>query len=360
MEKKAEKIRDVIFLITQEKSCPFYNVGEELKIESSGLSVSSYKPVCLYLAQQLKKITTSRVNFNILPVGGQQKSIFDCGGCDGLIRYEYKKDKDFATLQMKLLNEVEEQRRRRHLDKFFGTLRNLDFFESLDDDALSDLTLLLELKTIPLNKVILKKGDPGTYLFIILSGKVAIIADDGQTIAEIGDGQIFGEMSLLSGEPVTRSIYTIDGTQVAMLSNKNFKYVMKKYPVLQLFLLKMLVDRAQTMTLRSGQITSGMSGELAEIGTVDLLQLINSSQKTGTITLALDKGRAAVSFLEGEIIQAHYLELADREAVFALLGIKSGHFSYTKGISAEMENLQPVGGFMGMMMEGLQRIDEVA
>ncbi len=260
---------------------------------------------------------------------------------------------------MKLLNEAEEKRQRRHLEKFYGPLRNLDFFESLDDDALIDLTLLLELRTIQLDKVIIKKGAPGTYLFIILSGKVAVMANDGQQIATIDRGEIFGEMSLLSGEPVTRSIHTLEKTKVAMLSSKNFKYVMRKYPVLQLFLLKLLMNRAQTMTLRSGQITSGMSGELSEIKTVDLFQLINSTQKTGTITLTLDTGRATISFLDGEIIQANYLEFIDKEAVFALLGFENGHFSYVKGISPEMENLEPIGGFMGLLMEGLQRIDEV-
>ena len=143
-----------------------------------------------------------------------------------------------------------------------------------------------------------------------------------------------------------------------MLSVKNFKHVLKMYPVLQLFLFKMLVDRAQTLTLRSGNITSGMNGELAEISTVDLFQLINSSQKTGTIDLVLEEGRAMVFFKEGEIVHARFLNLRDNDAVFALLGVKSGHFTYTKGIPHDLDELPPIGGFMGLMMEGLQRIDE--
>ena len=237
-------------------------------------------------------------------------------------------------------------------------MRNLDIFESLEDDALSDLTLLLELTTIPIDKVVLKKGDPGSNMYIVLSGQVAVMADDGTRIAEMGEGKIFGEMSLLSGEPVTSSIYTLAETQVAKLSVKNFKHVLKKYPVLQLFLFKLLVVRAQTMTLRSGNITSGMSGELAEISIVDLLQLINSSQKTGRLDLALEEGKAMVFFKEGEIIHARLLTLRNKEAVYALLPVKSGHFAYTKGIPQELDKLPPIGGFMGILMEGLQRIDE--
>lgn len=356
--KKSDKYRDAIFIVTGENSCPIYNLGEEFKVVNFSLTVPSYKPGCLYLAQEISKIVTSRDSFGGFARFSGQNARFDCGGCGGLIHFEYKKEKDFATLQMKLLNESEERRKRQHLDKFFVVLRNLDIFESLDDDSLIDLTLLLELRTFPIDKILLKKGEPGSHLYIVLSGLVAVIADDHSRLAEMGTGEIFGEMSLLSGEPVTSSIHTITDTEVAILSTKNFKHVLKKYPILQIFLFKLLVKRAQTMTLRSGKITSGMTGELSEISTVDLFQLINSSQKTGRFDLILEEGKAMVFFKEGEIVHARFLNLRNQEAIFALVGVKTGHFIYTKGIPKELDKAPPIGGFIGIIMEGLQRIDE--
>jgi CRP-like cAMP-binding protein len=360
VKKPVNKFRDAIFVVTEERACPIYNAGEELKVENFNLSVPSYKPVCLYLAQEIAKIIATMDTYIGFTKLSGQRSRFDCGGHkEGLIRFEFKKEKDFATLQMKLLNETEERRRRQHLEKFFSVLRNLDIFETLDDDALSDLTLLLELKTIPIDKVVIKKGDPGSNLYIILTGEVVVMADDGSRIAEMGAGQIFGEMSLLSGEPTTSSIHTTADTQVAMLSAKNFRHVLKKYPVLQLFLFKLLVVRAQTMTLRSGNITSGMSGELSEISIVDIFQLINSSGKSGRIDLALEQGKAIVIFNEGQIVYARFLDLRNKDAIFALVSVKSGHFTYTKGIPKELDKQPPIGDFMGILMEGLQRIDEI-
>ena len=173
-----------------------------------------------------------------------------------------------------------------------------------------------------------------------------------------GVGEIFGEMSLLSGEAVSCSIHSLVKTEAALLSVKNFKHVLKKNPVLQLFLLKMLVDRAQAMALRSGNITSGMSGELNEISTVELLQLINSSQKTGHVELVLTDAKGSIFFSEGEIIHVRYKELRDKDALFALLGKKEGHFTYSKGVPMELTHLEPLGGFMGLIMEGVQFIDE--
>ncbi len=349
MKKLVNKLSDAIFVVTEERSCPLYNVGEEFKVDNFNLTVPSFKPGCLCLAEAIVKIITSKENYGGIPKFGGQKPKFDCGGCEGLIHFEFKKERDFATLQMKLLNETEERRRRHHLDTFFGVLRNLDLFESLDDDALSDLTMLLDMRTIPLDKVTLKRGDPGRHLYIVLKGRVAVMASDGARIAEMGEGEIFGEMSLLSGEPVSNSIHTIADSQFALLSSKNFRHVLKKYPVLQLFLFKMLVGRAQTLALRSGSISSGMTGDLGKTATVDLFGLINSTRKTGTIDLALEQGRAMVFFKEGEIIYARFLAHRNKEAVFALLHEKRGHFTYTKGIPKELDKRRPIGSFKDVM-----------
>ncbi len=358
MEKKIEKFRDAIFIVTSEEGCPVYSVGQEIKVENYCLSVSAYKPGCLHLTKEVANIITSRDAFGGFTKFASQKAVFNCGGCEGKIHFELKKDKDYATLQMKLLNEAEERRRRQHLDKFFGVLRKLQIFEALDDDALSDLILLLEFKTIPIEKIVIKRGAAGTHLYIILEGKLAIIGEDGIKMAEMDDGEIFGEMSLLSGEPVSNTIQTITPTKVAMLSSKNFKQIITKFPILQLFLFKMLIDRAQTIALRTGNITSGMTGELAEISIVDLLQLINAAQKTGAVELNLEEGKAQVFFKEGQIVYARFLELHNQDAIYAILGEKHGRFSYKKGLPEVLVDRPSIGDFMAILMAGLQKLDE--
>lgn len=358
MKKKEEKFRDAIFVIVDEESCPLYSVGEEIKVESYGLSVGAYKPSCLYLARQVTSVVASHESFGGISRLASQKTRFDCGGCEGLIHFEYKKERDFSTLQMKLLEEAEEKRRKQHLEKYFGFLRKIKLFDSLEDDTLADLTLLLEFKVLPFGKVVVKKGSPGTNLFIILHGQVEVRADDNSKLADLGAGEMFGEMSLLSAEPFSHTIVSLTTSKLAMLSVKNFKVILKKFPLLQMFMFKLLVDRAQAITLKSGNIASGMTGELSEISPVDLFQLINASRKTGTVNIALDQGRGMVFFREGEIVYGGYLKLRGKEAVYKLLGMKSGQFSYTKGIPDILNNVPPLGAFMGMMMEGVQSLDE--
>lgn len=353
-----KKFRDAIFTVIEERSCPIYNAGDELKVEDLCALVPEAKPVCMVLVEKLIDITVQKSSFERFSQLGEKKLKFDCNGCQGKITFQYKQEKSFSTLQMKLLSEVEKRRRKQHLDKFFGLLREFPLCESLDDDALLDLADLLEHKKYSKDKLVLKQGDPGKNLFILLSGRVGVIADDGKRLATMSQGEIFGEMSLLSGEPVSCSIHSLAETEAAVLSVKNFKFVLKKHPVLQLFLLKMLVDRAQAMALRSGNITSGMSGKLEEIGMVELFQLINSSQKTGIVKLFFSAVKGGVLFHEGEIVYARYKKLRNKDALFALLAKKSGHFTYTKGIPAAAQKTPPLGGFMGLIMEAVQFIDE--
>lgn len=358
MNKPVDKYRDAVFIIIDECSCPLYSVGEELKVQNFTLLTASYKPSCLHLAQKIATLVTIQDNVSGLPQTGVQKSQFDCGGCEGMIHFEYKKGKDFATLQMKMLQETENRRHSKLIEEHFEALRQLDIFKPLDDHSLIDLTLLLEFKTIPKDKRVVKKGVPGNHLYIILKGMAAVINDDGSKVAEIKAGEIFGEMSLLSGEPVSNSIHTTEDTQVAMLSVKNFRNVLRKYQILQVFLLKMLIDRAQQIALRSGNITSGMTGKLADVNAADLFHMLHSTRQTGAVHLSLQEGKAVVFFKEGEIVYARFQKHRQKEAVYAVLRTPNGHFSYTRGIPKELEKSPPIGEFMALMLERMQRIDE--
>ncbi len=358
MKKPEEKYRDAAFFITEVRSCPIYEAGEELKVQNFNLLTPSYKSSCLHLAQKIAEIVTVKENPSGLPSMSGQKSQFDCGGCEeGRINFEYKKEKDFATLQMKMLQDAKERRNRKLVEQHFGELRKFDIFKPLNDSSLVDLTLLLEFKTIPKDKRVVKKGAPGNHLYIVIQGMAAVINDHGSKIAEIKPGEIFGEMSLLSGEPVSNSIHTTEETKVATLSIKHFRDILRSYHILQLFLLKMLVDRAQTIALRSGKITTGMTGKLAETNALDLFRMINSARKTGAVHLSLKEGRAVVFFKEGEIVYARFQKHRQKEAVYALMAVKNGNFSYTRGIPPELENSPPLDELKALMTEGQKRIE---
>ncbi|MHB8811239.1 MAG: DUF4388 domain-containing protein [Desulfobulbaceae bacterium] len=353
------EFRNAIFVVTEERFCPIYNVGDEFNVQRDALTIPGVKPTCLVLVRQIMRITEGQESLKKHSVFGTQKLKFECGGCSGLIRFEYKKEKEFATSQMKMLAAAKKRKESGELDEFRDMLRTFPVFSPLSDNDMYDLFTLLRFKKYGPDELILRKGDPGTHLYIILTGMVEVVDDRGETISMLESGGVFGEMSLLTGAPVVTSVYSRAETKLAALTSKDFKHVLHRYPVLHVFFYRLLIERAGKNSKKlSAEIGAGMSGDISEVHVVELFQMINTSQKTGTVELQLPGGAAVVLFNEGEVVFARYGELAGKEALFKLLGVTSGQFSYTPGIPPEAEDYDVIGGFMGLVMEGMQRLDE--
>ena len=353
------EFRNAIFIVTEERFCPIYNVGDEFNVLRDALTIPGVKPACLVLVRSIMRITEGQETLKKHTVFGSQKVKFECGGCSGLIRFEYKKEKEYATMQMKLLASAQKRRETKELEEFTDMLKSFPVFAPLSDNDLYDLFTLLRFKKYGHDEIILRKGDPGTNLYIILTGRIEVVDDNGETITGMESGGVFGEMSLLTGAPVVTSVYSREETQLATLTSKDFKHVLHRYPVLHVFFYRLLIDRAGKMSKQlSSDISAGLTGDISQVHVVDLFQMINSGQKTGTVALKFDDGKAMLYFSEGELVYAEYNKLLSKEAFFALLGKTSGQFTFSPGIPPEAEVFDVIGGFMGLVMEGMQRLDE--
>ncbi|CAK8718913.1 Cyclic nucleotide-binding domain-containing protein [Candidatus Electrothrix laxa] len=336
-----------------------YQVEDEFIIRDSTISAGGNKDLCVWLVQEL---ITAMDDCNLLKhrlaQPGARQIKFECGGCTGLIRFEYKKKVVYSTLQMNLLEASKKRAESQLVGKFFDLFRGMELFESLDDFDLQDLALLMKLEKYPVNNIVRESGTVGSHLYVILAGEVSVVREDNGVIAELGPGDIFGEMSLLSGELTSASVHSKTPVELASLKAMDFKRILSTYPVLQIFFYRILVERVQKNTLRAGNITSGMNGELADINSVELFQLINSGGKTGKVDFIFEECKALILFNAGEIVYCKCGEHEGKNAIFYILARRGGHFSYTKGLSEEEKKLPVLGGFMGLIMEGLRRIDE--
>lgn len=353
------QFRNGIFIITEEDHCPLYNVREELKLSAGILSLPASKPTCLTLTKELIGIASADSSYENYSHGINQKAKFECGGCSGLIRFEYKKDKDFATLQMKLLAAAGRREKIKGTSSFTGLLRSVEVFSTLSSEDLLDLATLLELNEFPWQFPIAQKGDPGDRLFILLSGKAEVIDDRGVVLAELHKGEVFGEMSLLSGERVSTTIMTAEPCEIAVMNQKNFRHVLNRFPALQVFFYKLLVSRITKMNMqRAEELSSGMVGQLSDISPVELCQMINSNQKTGKLNLESVEKRAVIMFNEGELVHVELDSLSGKEAFYQILTIDTGRFTFSQGLTVREKSLDILGGFMGMLMEGMKRLDD--
>jgi len=101
-----------------------------------------------------------------------------------------------------------------------------------------------------------------------------------------------------------------------------------------------------------------VSGQLSEISPAELLQFFHMYQKTGKLVLDVAGGIGRVAFREGSIIGAKFMEHEDKEAVFALLREHQGMFNFVNGIPQALLEVDEIGDFMMLLMEGVKRMDE--
>ena len=126
-------------------------------------------------------------------------------------------------------------------------LRSVPLFASLDDDAARDLRNLLSDKTVPQNTRLFRQGDKGDAMYLIEKGRVLIsIRDDDDqevTLAELAQGDFFGEMAIIDGRQRSADARVIEDAQFAILSRDSFLSFVRSNPDVALEMLSALTDR---------------------------------------------------------------------------------------------------------------------
>ncbi|MCP4105793.1 MAG: cyclic nucleotide-binding domain-containing protein [Desulfobacteraceae bacterium] len=328
-----------VFTIIAENNCPLYRLGEEFQLTSNVFLLPHNKPPCLILVKDVREAMKTINNT------GSSEDVFSCGGCTGSIKFGLK-----ASLIGKQDN---------YINAIASLLSRFSIFDGLDRNDLKDLVSFLRIDKFSKGDFVLRKGDPGRNLFLIISGKVDVLGDDGMSIATMGKGDVFGEMSLLSGDPVGATIKAAESTVVLEIGGDNFKKVLNRFPFLQMSVSRLIVRRMAEINLtRTEEFASGYAGKLSEMPPSDLFQAFNINQKTGVLTLKLPTKTAFLSFREGRLVDVRYSEKKGEEAFFELLKEKEGRFKFIPGLPPEELDSPEVGDFMYLLIEGLRRIDE--
>ena len=99
-----------------------------------------------------------------------------------------------------------------------------------------------------------------------------------------------------------------------------------------------------------------LSGDLADMGVVDLLQTFEMGRKSGTATLHDGELEAAIYFRDGKVVDAEHGKLRGEEAIYRCLIWTQGTFD----VEFEPINREEVifTSTQGLLMEGMRRVDE--
>lgn len=333
---------EIIYTVTTENECPLYDLGDRMKLSEISVLFPEEKPACCVLVEDILEVTQKYENLKT-----DAGYAFRCSGCSGSVRLTYKKESEEAKAAAD------------DTAKMASLLGNFSIFKTLNAKDINYLASFLKMRNYTRGEIIIRKGDPGKNFYIVAEGKVEVVGDADLSIAFMGKGEIFGEMSLLSGKPVGATIRVDEDSLILYMSNAEFRNVLNKIPALQMYFTRLIAQRLNEMhDVRSKEFASGMVGKLSEMPPSELFQTLNANQKTGVISLELSKGKASLAFKEGGLIAAEYDNLDGKEAFFETLKEKDGRFKFIPGLTPEQEELDELGDFMWLLMDGMRKIDE--
>jgi hypothetical protein len=355
---------EAVFKVVDVQGCPYYQNGDEFTISGNALLLDHNKgskfistaiidlPVqrreCRTLVSGLTKILVEHERVDRIP-----DRMISCGQCNGTIKLEHKKNASIALAE-------DIRQHSTDVNTISALLSNFSIFQTLNEDNLKDFVTMLRLGKYAPDDIIIRKGDPGKNLYIIISGQVDVLDQDGIIIAKLKNGDVFGEMSLISGDCVGATIKVLEPTTVLYIRGQDFLQVLNRFPSLQMYFARLLSRRlAQSNILISKEFSSGMTGTLSQMPPVELFQTLNYNQKTGMLKLKLPEGPARLLFRDGSIIRAEYGGKIGNNAFFTILGQKEGRFHFVPGLKEKDMNLPELGMFMELLMEGLRKLDEV-
>ncbi len=103
------------------------------------------------------------------------------------------------------------------------------------------------LQRFEANAKIFVQDDPGKCMYVVRLGQVGILSG-GTVLENIGPNGTFGEMALIDGAPRSATAVAREPTEVAVIDEKAFLYLVEKNPAFALDLLRRLAARLRRTT----------------------------------------------------------------------------------------------------------------
>ncbi len=124
-------------------------------------------------------------------------------------------------------------------------LSRIPLFAGCSDRDLEHLAHAADRIRLPEGTLLTRQGDIGREAFVILAGSAAVDRD-GERVAEIGPGDVVGELALLDGGPRSATVTATSDIEALVLTRPAFTAVLDEIPTLAHRLLVTLARRLRT------------------------------------------------------------------------------------------------------------------
>jgi response regulator RpfG family c-di-GMP phosphodiesterase len=215
-------------------------------------------------------------------------------------------------------------------------------------------TILLELRLAEAGHQVKVARDRAEALRVVAEQRFDLIILEVELGAEDG----FAVRTALSADPQTKDIPVVFLTRKADRSSvgRGFELGASDYIVKPASPELVVAKTAHLIEAGVKQKSGGLAGSLSDVALPDVIQVLSNGRKTGLLRVTSGAVTGEIHFFEGQMANAKFGAHAREEAIYAMLALKDGDFSFDstfeptdRPITASTETL---------LLEGMRRMDE--
>lgn len=118
--------------------------------------------------------------------------------------------------------------------RILDILQHIELFEDFGEADIGCLGRYMSCYRAPAGTEIIREGEPGDFMLLLLDGEMEIIRRDARglpaRVGLAGPGKTLGEMSLIDGEPRFASCVTLTDAMFAALDRDQLSHLIAEEP----------------------------------------------------------------------------------------------------------------------------------
>jgi len=121
-------------------------------------------------------------------------------------------------------------------------LKKVPLFAGCSKAELRELALVADELDLKEGRTLVREGRPGREFFILLDGTVRV-SRGGRKVNDLGAGDWFGEIALLTDIPRTATVTATSAIRVLVITDRSFRRVVERMPTIAIKVLETLGHR---------------------------------------------------------------------------------------------------------------------
>ncbi|MFC3802983.1 SLC13 family permease [Cohnella sp. GCM10012308] len=145
-------------------------------------------------------------------------------------------------------------------------IADIALFKGLSNVDLAKVLGRLERRTLRADETLFRAGDPGDGMYVVLRGQIALYVETEEgarrALTVLHEGDMLGEMALLTGEPRSATAVAAAETELFELGEETFRQLIEEHAVLSAYFIRLLSGR---LTQTNARLTETREAETARV-----------------------------------------------------------------------------------------------